>query len=80
MTQKIEVELFGQDTNIAVIRLPAREYPGILIQGDSFVDLLGSLEDATNMFETERAEAYEALKYVLDELKWRLEYYERVNK
>jgi hypothetical protein len=36
---KIEVEIYTDQRNNAVLRLPARKYPGILIQGDSLRNL-----------------------------------------
>jgi len=36
MKKKIEVEIFSDQGNNAVLKLPGRKYPGILIQGDSF--------------------------------------------
>src|SRR5688500_3212432 len=31
----MELELFSNETNAAVVRLPGRRYPGVVIQGDS---------------------------------------------
>jgi hypothetical protein len=39
-TIKIEVEAYGQEINAAVLRLPSRRNPGVLIQGDSLQNLL----------------------------------------
>ncbi len=39
-TTKIEVEAYGQEINAAVLRLPSRRHPGVLIQGDSLQNLL----------------------------------------
>ena len=37
---RIEVESFSDATNAAVIRLPGRQFPGIVLQGDSLKILL----------------------------------------
>jgi hypothetical protein len=36
---KLEVDLLNAESNAAVIRIPGRQYPGILIQGDSLAIL-----------------------------------------
>jgi hypothetical protein len=33
--ERVEVEVYGRDGNAAIVRLPARRFPGLLIQGDS---------------------------------------------
>lgn len=40
MQTTINVELFSAPTNNAVIRMPGRHYPGVLIQGDTLASLL----------------------------------------
>jgi hypothetical protein len=42
---KIEVESFSAATNAAVIRLPGRQFPGLLMQGDSLKILVDSVDD-----------------------------------
>ncbi len=38
------VEIFSDDTNMAVMRHPARRFPGTLIQGDSLHSMCSSAE------------------------------------
>ncbi len=33
--ERIEIEVFSQASNAAVVRMPTRHFPGIVIQGDS---------------------------------------------
>ncbi|TVT33087.1 hypothetical protein FNH05_27375 [Amycolatopsis rhizosphaerae] len=33
--ERIEVDLFTDQGNCAIVRLPARQFPGVLVQGDS---------------------------------------------
>ena len=33
--ERIEIEVFSQTTNAAVVRMPTRRFPGMVIQGDS---------------------------------------------
>lgn len=77
MKREIKVELFGEASNIAVIRMPQRRYPGILIQGDSFSDLLGSAKDALENLSSNNKESYEAIAYLYEELQWRFTFYEK---
>ena len=39
--ERIEVEVYSDATNLAVLRFPGREFPGSLIQGDTLSGLLG---------------------------------------
>ena len=39
---KIEVESFSDASNAAVVRLPGRQFPGIVLQGDSLKLLMDS--------------------------------------
>lgn len=43
--RRLEVEVFGEETNSWVLRLPGRTYPGVVIQGDSLYMLLSSAEE-----------------------------------
>jgi hypothetical protein len=33
--EKIEIEVYSQASNLAVVRMPGRQYPGMVVQGDS---------------------------------------------
>jgi hypothetical protein len=35
LMERIEVEVLSQTTNAAVVRMPTRRFPGVVIQGDS---------------------------------------------
>lgn len=74
------VEIFCEETNFAVVRVPSRKYPGILIQGDSLLDLLGTTKEAIELIGEDTEEAKAAITYVHDELNWRLERYREVLK
>lgn len=47
MIDKIEVESFSSEPNAAVVRLPGRKFPGIVIQGDSLKILVDCVEDVS---------------------------------
>ena len=76
MKKETIVEIFAEETNFAVIKIPNRKYPGILIQGDSLMGLLGTAKEAMELFDTDKEEATEALKNLYEELKWRCEAYQ----
>jgi hypothetical protein len=44
--QKDEIEVLSDETNFAVVRMPGRQYPGIVVQGDSLLFLTGHAKDA----------------------------------
>ncbi len=33
--ERIEIEVFSQASNAAIVRMPTRRFPGVVIQGDS---------------------------------------------
>lgn len=78
--KKEPLEIFAEETNFAVIKLPNRKYPGVLIQGDSLAGLLADIEEAIKLFDSDRDEALEALKSIRGELRWRFEAYKKVLK
>jgi hypothetical protein len=49
---KVEVDLFTNQGNGAVLRLPERKCPGVLVQGDTLNSFLGLLEEATGALRT----------------------------
>jgi hypothetical protein len=59
-----------------VLKVPSRKYPGVLIQGDSLSGILGELQEAIDLFE--REESLGCLKLAFNNLKRRLDGYQRV--
>ena len=41
-----EMDFFGVDGNVAVVRLPGRKFPGVLVQADTIKMLESFLEEA----------------------------------
>lgn len=37
----MEIEVFSDDTNASVVRMPNRQYPGLVVQGDKLIYLNG---------------------------------------
>lgn len=40
--QKLELEVYGTASNAAVVRVPGRRFPGVVVQGDTLATLLES--------------------------------------
>jgi hypothetical protein len=70
--ERIEAELFTDPGNDAVVRLPPRNFPGVLIQGDSLsiirADVAGIVEACDQGDVGEAREAAAILLSNLDEL------------
>jgi hypothetical protein len=78
MKKETLVEILAEETNFAVIKIPSRNYPSVLIQGDSLCGLLGSAKEAIELFDIDKEESKEALKHLYEELEWRFEAYWKV--
>jgi len=46
MKKEISVALYGEEANYAVIRLPDRKNPGVVVQADSLAGLIEQLSSA----------------------------------
>ncbi|WNG45404.1 hypothetical protein F0U60_15810 [Archangium minus] len=46
--QKKELEVFSEASNVAIVRMPGRRFPGSVIQGDSLSILRGLANDLRN--------------------------------
>ncbi|MFC3572932.1 DUF6959 family protein [Streptomyces yaanensis] len=67
--QRVEAELFTDGGNDAVVRLPGRRFPGVLIQGDSLHTLRSDLAEVMEACERgELAEARESAGLLLADL------------
>jgi hypothetical protein len=75
MKKELLVEVFEEDVNFAVVKLPNRQFPGVLIQGDSLHNLLAHVIGVMENFENDKDEAKEALQFLFEELSWRWEGY-----
>ena len=79
--ERVELELYSKAVNAAVVRLPSRQFPGMVIQGDSLNMMLGLAEE---VFERTRGAADSELSDVAEELRdlllGRVRHYEAVLK
>jgi hypothetical protein len=53
----IEVEALTDEHNFAVVRLPYRRFPGVVVQGDSLSILVADLRSGLDMLLSGKAEA-----------------------
>ena len=54
--ESIEVEVLSGQGNYAVIRLPERKYPGVVMQGDSLSTLVADLRQCRDQFQRGEAD------------------------
>jgi hypothetical protein len=67
--ERVEVELFTDGSNNAVIRMPGRQFPGVLIQGDGLASLrfdVAEIRDAC--LAGDATKALEAAEFLLEDL------------
>jgi len=75
LTEHVQVELYGHVPNFAVLRLPTRRFPGVLIQGDSLV-LCGQAQAVLAALEGgDLDDARDEARYLVDDLKQRVRAY-----
>jgi len=69
--ETISVELFTDQGNNAVIRLPGRKNPGVLVQGDTLMNLVETAQSVRDLARTgsqELREEAEALAEMLSDI------------
>lgn len=73
----IEVEMLTEATNFAIIKLPGRRFPGMVIPGDSLSILRDLASKVADMASTEReSELYDEAVELFRLLDQRLTFYE----
>jgi hypothetical protein len=74
------LELLSEPVNFAVVQLPERNYPGVVIQGDTLNGLVRRLEEMSNLVKSNRPEDLEDLTAEIQMLREQLstarDYYE----
>jgi hypothetical protein len=74
-----QLEVFSEELNFAVVRMPGRRFPGCVIQGDSLSVLCGLARSIHNRLASQGDdEASEDAAELLEKLTDRLEHYEQV--
>jgi hypothetical protein len=65
----VQVEMLADSSNSAVLRLPGRKHPGVLVQGDSLSVLAGLAGEANEAIaKNDYSEAASALRELLSRL------------
>jgi hypothetical protein len=80
MKKESTVEIYHEESNFVVIRVAERQYPSVLIQGDSLAGLVSAAQTAIELFDDNREEALEELKGLYYQLNQRLEAYKKILK
>jgi hypothetical protein len=77
--EKVEIEVYAQDSNIAVVRMPGRRFPGIVVQGDSLSILYGLATSILNHASvTDNLELVDEARELRELLENRLKFYETI--
>ena len=72
-------KILAVGANGAVVQLPERKYPGIVVQGDSLSILVSNVEKLRrNIAKKDEVEIVASLEMIERHLKERLEFYENV--
>ncbi|MFD9460346.1 DUF6959 family protein [Streptomyces sp. NPDC060027] len=75
--ERVEVELFTDGGNDAVVRMPGRRFPGVVVQGDSLHILRGDVAEVVEACERgDLDEARESARLLLANLDALLARYE----
>lgn len=76
-----QLEVFSEDSNFGVVRMPGRSYPGCVVQGDSLFILWGMARQVAEAVRdgSARGEDFcEAVEELHDALLGRLQHYQEV--
>lgn len=77
--KKITVEMFTGQGNYAVLRLPERNYPGVIFQGDTVATICSNLENIRQQArKIKNQELVEDVEYLVNQFNEILNGYERV--
>jgi hypothetical protein len=77
--ERKELEVFSEQTNYAIVRMPGRNFPGCVIQGDSLSILLRDAERASVLASaTGNSELIDEIESLRESLADRLQHYASV--
>lgn len=77
--ETMEVEVYSQATNAAIVRMPGRQFPGLVLQGDTLNILRAHAEHVVESLRGS-GEATDAAEYLATHLSELLTHYSRVLK
>ena len=79
MAEAEYAKILSSQSNVAVVQLPSREYPGSVIQGDSLMSLLSDTLDVLEELKGRPdGEAFHAALSVAERLEDRLQHYNAI--
>ena len=71
--------ILSSATNNAVVQMPGRKYPGVVIQGDTLMSIIHEIEKVRDtLLQGKSNEAISDIKYLLEDLTGRIDFYEKV--
>jgi predicted RNase H-like HicB family nuclease len=74
-----ELEVFSEECNYGIVRMPGRHFPGCVLQGDSLSILLRCAERAYAIaLATKNSDLIDEIESLKESLKDRLQHYEQV--
>jgi hypothetical protein len=77
--KKIEIEVYTQASNLAIVRMPGRKFPGVVVQGDSLSILYELAISILKRVEiTSDTELIDEAKELTQLLAGRLQFYEAI--
>jgi hypothetical protein len=73
------VKLLGPSINFAIVQLPGRRYPGVVVQGDTLENLVRQIEKMSLLLnDREFDELGDTLDLIHDQLSDALSYYHKI--
>lgn len=79
--ERVEIEVLSEDTNYAVVRMPGRQFPGSVIQGQNLMQLFDAAKLVhTLALETDNRKLISAAFGLLEEIEFRLNHFGEVIK
>ncbi len=73
------VEIYSEVSNFAIVRLPRRQYPGSVVQGDSLAILLDSARTVwEKVMDSHDLDLVDSARELVESLQSRLDHYESV--
>jgi methyl coenzyme M reductase gamma subunit len=74
-----EVDLLSPPTNYAVVQLPERKFPGVVVQGDTLNELVKDLGLMAEMLRASRLDELKGeIEYLKETLSEALSHYEQI--
>jgi len=71
-----EIEIYSELSNHGIVRMPGREYPGAVVQGDSLFSLFSdALDIVEELKDNSESDAFHAAFSVAERLEDRLRHY-----